>query len=636
MRKSRVLVPILCAALTAGLSMVASSSAASSGRTVLRSSAVPFATPSRFVRAARPGRSVPFQVYLGLRQGRDAQRLLDRVSDPSSSSYTRYLSSAGFRARFAPSDADVDAVRTWLGSQGIKIEGTPLNHIWVNARASARAIDRTFGVRLGYYRSLSGIALAPDRAPSVPAALAGIVHGVNLSGIEAQHQSTPPPPAAFRVGRPCSNYWGEKIATSKPKAYGDHQPFDVCGYSPRQMQAAYGVRSAIAGGTDGSGVTVAITDAYGSPTMQSDLDTYSSKHGLPQQTITQVIDPPSPGSPGGQQRGWWSEEVLDIDAVHSMAPGAHIYYRGAANPGGALTNALADVIDHHRADIVTNSWGYTSENLSTTQIDTYHDMLVEAGDTGIGVYFSSGDCGDNVDPQGLCGGAGYRTTEYPSGDPDATSVGGTSLGVGALNDRVFELGWGTTTSNLTRHGWAPKLPGSYYYGGGGGTSRIFDQPAYQRSLVPASLSHWWGGRNRVDPDVATDGDPNTGLTIGITQRFPGGDHYGEYRLGGTSLSSPLFAGLMALADDAAGYPHGFANPALYAVAGTSAFHDIVSPKRPQALVRTNWANSVNAKDGRLFAMRTMDQTGTLHARPGYDDVTGVGSPNGSAFLAALS
>jgi subtilase family serine protease len=635
MRKRRGAILALCmfAAIAAAIPSIAGASPA---RLTLHASAVSFAKPSALVRSARAGERMSFQVYLGLRDPKGAQRFLNRVSDPSSASYTHYLTASGFRSRFGRSQADVSAVRSWMSSQGFRITASPSSGLWITADGTVAQVQRVFGVRMGYYRSADGVSRAPDRAPSIPSTLSSQVRGVDLTRIAVHHSATPPPPPGFRVASPCSGYWAQRIATGKPKVYGDHQPYAICGYTPKQLQSAYGVKSAIAGGNDGSGVTVAVLDAYGLPTMQSDLDTYSSKHGLPQLTITQIVDPANGGSDALQQ-GWWGEEALDVEAVHSMAPGADIVYRGSESPYNTpLRDSMSDIIDNHRADIITNSWGSFGERGSATSTQMWHDVFIEAGSVGIGVYFSSGDCGDERDPQGACGGAGYRTVDSPTNDPDVTGVGGTSLGVGPLNDRLFEVGWGTANSDLVGKKWSPKPPGYFLYGGGGGTSRVFAEPNYQKSTVPTKLSGWWGGAARVVPDVAAVGDPNTGFLIGITQRFPGGDHYGEYRIGGTSLSSPIFAGLMALADDAAGFAHGFANPALYGLAGTSAFNDVVTPGTTQALVRTNYANGLNAKGGLLFAARTMNQTGTLHTRVGFDDVTGNGTPNGQDFLDGLS
>jgi subtilase family serine protease len=139
------------------------------------------------------------------------------------------------------------------------------------------------------------------------------------------------------------------------------------------------------------------------------------------------------------------------------------------------------------------------------------------------------------------------------------------------------------------------------------------------------------------PDVATVGDPNTGMLVGQTQTFPDGSvKYSEYRLGGTSLSSPLFAGIMALADQAGGTRHGFSNPLFYSDSGTSVFKDIVNPPGPLADVRNDYVNGVDASDGINTTLRSFNTTGTIATRPGYDDVTGVGTPDGQAFISGIA
>jgi subtilase family serine protease len=143
---------------------------------------------------------------------------------------------------------------------------------------------------------------------------------------------------------------------------------------------------------------------------------------------------------------------------------------------------------------------------------------------------------------------------------------------------------------------------------------------------------------RAVPDISMNGDPNTGFQVGETQVFPDGTYWDQYRIGGTSLSSPVYAGLMAIAQQKAGHDFGFANPLLYSKAGSSAYHDIVPPTAPIAVARNNYTNSVDASGGTFVSLRTLDfDSGlTIHVRPGYDDVTGVGSPNGAAWLTALA
>ncbi len=612
--------------------LLAPGAGASPARARLRGSRARFARPQNLVRRASGSSHLDFEVYLGLADMAGAEATVRRVSDPASAGYGRYLAPAAFRARYARSQADVDAVSTWLRSRGIVVTYVPANHTVVGATGSVAQVNRAFDVSLGYYRTGGRVLRAPDRAPSVPSSLAGVVRGVlGLTPLKMQHAKVPPPPAAYRVGRPCSSFWAQQMATGAPKMLGKTQSLAVCGYTPEQMQGAYGVADAIGGGLDGSGVTVAIVDAFNAPTIQADLDTYSSRHGLPQTTIDNRSAPTAPNSRPGLQQGWWGEQTLDVEAVHSMAPGADIlYWGGASAKNYHLRNALADILDHHSADIITNSYGSVKgEQQSQSEIDAWHDLMIQGGAEGIGMYFSSGDDGDEI------AAVGYRTVSTPASDPLAIAVGGTSLGVGAFNQYLFETGWGTTTAYETKHHtWGGR---SFVYGGGGGTSRVFAEPWYQHGVVPAKMAGVYGGAARVVPDIAMDGDPTTGFLVGETQTFLNGtEKYGEYRIGGTSLSSPLLAGVMALADQAAGTAHGFANPAFYALEGTSAVRDIVNPSTTVATVRVNFLNNENGSAGKYYSLRLLNQTGTLHTKVGYDNVTGVGTPNGEAFLNALS
>ena len=201
---------------------------------------------------------------------------------------------------------------------------------------------------------------------------------------------------------------------------------------------------------------------------------------------------------------------------------------------------------------------------------------------------------------------------------------------------AVQTGWETGKSTLTSGAYDPPAPGAFLYGSGGGTSTLFQEPTYQKGVVPDRLAN----KNpvfpaRVVPDISMDGDPNTGFLVGETQKFPkrsGGVEYDEYRIGGTSLSSPLFAGIMALADDLSGSPHGFINPSLYKLAGSNAITDVVHENG--AVVRVDYVNGVDARDGTVTSVRTFDLPGLqIATTPGYDNTTGLGVPNGVPFLA---
>ena len=155
---------------------------------------------------------------------------------------------------------------------------------------------------------------------------------------------------------------------------------------------------------NGRGVTVAITDAYAAPTIYQDAQQYNRVHRQPLFTPGQFSQI-TPGANGyGQEsacdpQGWYGEETLDVEAVHAMAPGAKIVFVGAADCLSGLDNAWASAIDNHVANVITNSWGQTTDDISllgSAYVDFYLQFSLEAALTGITVNFSSGDAGDQT------------------------------------------------------------------------------------------------------------------------------------------------------------------------------------------------------------------------------------------------
>jgi subtilase family serine protease len=616
---------MVAAMLVFGASSVSAMGAGSSDRTTLHGSAPGWAKQGNLVGAADPAGTVGFRVYLGWKAG--AEALAKAVSDPRSSSYGRYLTPSEFRRRFAPTQTQVGAVQSWLRSQGFKVNYTPANNHYVSAEGTVAQAEAAFGTQFGMYAVQGKTVRSPSADIAIPNALTGTVTAVvglddSAVFVQTDHvvDKNAPPSAGFRNAPPLSAYWAQFVSPyAYPPGFTDvaspaTAPWTVKGYTPNQIKGAYGIS-----GYDGAGQTVAIIDAYASPTILADVNQWSTNRGLPTMNASQLVQVVPPGvygrpqNPAQDPQGWYGEETLDVEAVHGMAPAAKIVYVGAPNNYRDLDAAMNHVVDQRLAQIVTNSYGYATELLPPGYVKPFEDTLIQAAAEGIGVYFSSGDTGDETAR------FGFATTEWPTSSPWVTAVGGTSLGVGQANTRVLETGWGTsdyscntTTLACTRAGWL--------YGAGGGVSRIFPEPSYQSS-AGLTLS------GRGVPDVAALGDPQTGLLIGQTQTFPEGAHYDEYRVGGTSLSSPIFAGLMALADQKAGHPHGFANPAFYA--NKSSFYDVLSVKT--AVARRNYNNSVDASAGTSDRLRTFDDysgSPTQHTNAGWDNVTGLGTPQG--------
>ncbi len=614
-------------------------------------------------------------VVLKLRDAAGADALANAVSNPASASYGHYVSAAQWRSKFAPTDAEVASVVAWLKAQGFAIGAIPANHRTVSFTGTSAQAEAAFATNLKVFVKDGQQVSAPASSTSVPSALAAVVAGV--SGLDRSAQKTPsgsagggetpatserkqskaanvgttaakpadtlpPPPDVYVNSGPCSTYYGEKLAAAFPQILQTPLTYVPCGYKPDQLRGAYGETGTahqgnpIAQGYDGRGVTVAIVDAYASPTIVSDATTWAKRndptHPIKSYSITQSTPPTYTDTEYCAASGWYGEETLDVEAVHTTAPGAKILYVGGSSCfDDDLDSAVNTVVDNQLAQVITNSYADTGEPTSTSGVADERQTLMQAAAEGISVMFSSGDDGDNT----VLGAP--RSVDYEASDPFATAVGGTSLAIGKDNDYLFETGWSTASAKLVNGQWTPTPP-AYLYGGGGGTSDLFKQPGYQKGVVPTSISEYSSATpHRAVPDVAMDADPNTGFLIGETQTFPSGSaKYSEYRLGGTSLASPLFAGITAVADQGAGRALGFLNPLLYKLAGSSAFHDIVAPAKTLGVVRVNYVNSVDATGGLSYFLRTLGTPASIFARPGYDDVTGVGTPNGAAFFYAMA
>ncbi|PBC70227.1 subtilase family protein [Streptomyces sp. TLI_235] len=591
---------------------------------------------------------VSVRVYLS---GRDQQGLdayARQVSDPASAQYGHFLTAEQLAERFGTSEEQTGRVRSWLDSSGMRV--TASNSHYLTAQGDVADAQRAFGTELRSYRKGDRTYRAPAGDVTVPADVAEDVLSVTgLSTAPSKvrparpkpQDTLPGPGGAFVNSGPFSEYFGSDPATGTPAAYGAVRPYVIQGLNGGQLRSAYGATGT---GLTGRGVTVAVVDAYDSPTIGDDVTRYAAAHGDAPYGKDQLLryDPavwthtasPDVDPDGCDASGWYAEQTLDIEAVHAVAPEADISYVGASSCYDQdLVDALDRVVDRHLGDIVSNSWG-EPENASDPAFDRVYQHLFKRGAvTGIGFYFSSGDSGDELENTGT------KQTDMPASLPWATAVGGTSLALDSSDAYRFETGWGTLKSVLSADGTAwVDLPGSFNGGAGGGTSARFPQPAYQRGIVPPSLSGANGGSNRVVPDIAAVADPNTGFLVGQTQTFPDGSvRYSEYRIGGTSLACPVIAALQALAQQAKGSPIGFANPAVYQRYNTDAYHDVTDhpfgPGTELAQVRVDFTNTVDATDGTVTSLRTMGHDTSLVAEGGYDAVTGVGTPT-AEYLAS--
>lgn len=605
------------------------SARAASGRQAIPNSRPAWLGHAKNLGHASAGASVSARIYLTPNGGMaKLKQFALAVSTPGNAQYRHFLKPSQYFQRFGTTDATVSAVKSWLTGAGLHVTRVEQHNRYIEVGGSVAAAEAAFGVSINRYQHDGQTVQAPTAALSAPAGVASSV--LTVLGIDTTPmivspatQKPPPPEPGFRNAQPCSAYYGEKMATSLPQFEGHTLPYAPCGYTGTQFRSAYEGTTSL----DGTGVTVAITDAYGSPTIASDAATYASRNGdrayAPGQFSQFVASPLTRVNYGRRQcaaNSWYGEETLDVEAVHAMAQGARIRYYGAASCYDSdFLDTFARVNDDDAAQIVTNSWGSTELGTRATTIAAYEQAFLQGAAEGITYMFSSGDNGD----ESLF--TGTVQADYPVSDPYATGVGGTTTAINSSGAIAWETGWGTLKYSLSSDGtsWDPV---GFLYGSGGGESALFPQPAYQAGITPAGA--------RGVPDVAMDADVTTGMLIGETQTFPEGAHYDQYRIGGTSLASPLFAGMTALALQHAGAAVGLLNPTIYANARTGAFTDVNGPGPDPGNVRVDFANGLDASGGLLYSVRTFNQDTSLDVGPGWDEVTGLGSPN-AGWLTAI-
>ena len=413
--------------------------------------------------AAANGRVV-IVMHMALRNPHRLDQLLADISKPSSPNYGKYLTLAGLRNRFAPDPADVAAAAALLSNAGMKNVTVGPAGAYVSAEASVAQISATFGVTQELYLYRGRTVRANSQLPSVPASLAGKVlaiegldesnarHPNHVSVVEGERHApqgvrtddtptvTPPPVAANLPSPYCDTFAGDLEATlsTAPAPYPATLPWLLCGYTPQQVRQAYGLNQV---SSNGAGVTVAIVDAYASPTLMADGNAYARNHKLPKLTasnFSQIIPEGIYDVPPDEVTtayGWWGEESLDLAAVHGSAPGAKIVYVGASDSGSSLTVALTNAIYNRAADIITNSYSYNGD-IDPAETNAQDQNFMVAAATGITLLFSSGDDGDLSQINGIA------TSSYESDSAYVTAVGGTSLFLRNAGGGKGEWGWG--------------------------------------------------------------------------------------------------------------------------------------------------------------------------------------------------
>ena len=628
-----------------------------------------------------PSKEITVTFWLKQHDKAGLDEMVRQMYDRNSPNYHHWLTPKEYQARFAPSAGDLAIVRQHLAANNLREVGIDKFNHAVTARGTVADVHRATGVQINRAFINGETHRLPSAEPVIAGAAGKLVYAVQgLSDFKYQSHAKRPidpdtgnPVQGFPLSQlgPVQKFFnanclhdtvtknfktpgGGPYAIYSGARYGGNikagpPNLAPCGYDAPQVEKAYGLTSLYKQKLDGTGQTIVIVDAFGSDTITTDANTFAQINGLPALTPDNftIYYPTGATNCGGNTCGWDVETSLDVEWAHAVAPGANIALLVAAD--NTFTNLDLSVlygIETGLGSVISNSYGIGEIVLLTYDPAelVVQDNLNEMGAAlGISVNFSSGDDGDF----GLV--YGQTTVSMPAASPYATSVGGTSLFLNSNYTTKLQTGWGT---NLTRIADVrpnppiiPPLFIGFYSGAGGGTSAFWPKPSYQGNL---------SGNSRLVPDIAFLADPYTGAEFIDTEN---GQQFISV-IGGTSLACPMFSGMWAISAQAAGAWLGQAAPTLYGLP-PGAITDVIAqngPNNVSGTTHTPPAPPVYYSPADLLAVQNQtDFVGLLYngtstrwyaisfgtdtsltTGPGWDNVTGLGTPNGTNFVTAVA
>ena len=551
------------------------------------------------------------------------------VSTPGSPSFRRYLAPGEFAGVFGPRPTTLASVREWLVGAGLAVGATSSDGLVVPVSGTATRIDHAFDVGLERYRLPSGrVVRVPDAEPLVPAALAGDLDGV--AGLDDLSRPVPQlvraSPGAPAGASPTAPSTGAAPAATARPHVGGPMPTAGCegaiqsrgansgALTVDQLAQAYSF-SSLYPGTEGSGVTVGVYELE--PFLPSDVNTFKSCYSptIGASVSGVSVDGANPNAGPGQ-----GEAALDIEMVIGMAPSVNVkVYVGPNNATGPLDTYLAMVDGSNPPRVVSTSWGQCEAQLTSADLQAESSIFQQAIAQGQTVIAAAGDEGSEDCYLFPSSNDTRLQVDDPASQPWVTGVGGTTIG--ALGPAPAESVWNT---------------GLFAGTGGGGVSTVWTMPTWQRgpgvqsiytkaqdTFTGASPCPTSSGPGTVScrevPDVASDADPRTGLAV-FCSCFLGG----WAKIGGTSMSAPLWGAVAALADQGQPSSVGFLNPALYQAQcqASPPFNDVtVGNDQP---LGSQPSNPPRLPAGPYYP-----------ATPGYDMATGLGTAIADELVSQL-
>jgi subtilase family serine protease len=579
---------------------------------------------ARALGAAPAAQQLDLYVALEPRDPAALARFAAAVSDPASPLYGQYLSVPEFAQRFGASEEQVAAVRAALAARGLAVGETGANSLSLPVTTTVAEAESAFGISIESFRTASGeVAYANDRPPALAAAAAPFVQGVlGLDDLaRAQHASAastgPAPAAAQTPATPAVATF--PAAGPQPCQDALDQKQKEGGYTADEIAAAYGFDDLYAAGNYGAGQTVALLEME--PLLQKDVDKYQECFG----TDVEVARVDVNGGPGPES-SHDGEAALDVEQLIGLAPEARIIVLQAPNSTAGEVGIFAEYVQRNIAKVMSSSWGICEKEASKEGFAAVDTLLQEAAAQGQSFFVAAGDYGStdcyeepeegNKEEEEEEAKNHFLNVDFPGTDPWATDVGGTRLEH-------------PTAPTATDYLWNDSKNGSWG-AGGSGVSEHFPMPAYQQNAAPGlnvlgpfsnGTTCGFAGYCRQVPDVsalAATVNGETGYVIHAE------DHWETN--GGTSAAAPLWAAVATLVNASPacqGHTIGFANPALYAIAGDPAAY------------ATSFRDVTTARPGGAPTTNIFEATQPYPAGPRYDMASGLGTPKVPGLTASL-
>lgn len=483
--------------------------------TVLKNSVSPKLAVATLLNHADPNQKLNLLVWLKGRNPDGLQQFLTALYTPGNPQYHRFLTPEQFQADYAPDPDNISVVTGYLTEQGINVVKVPSNGAFIQISTTVAQAEAAFNVHINKY-SLNGKQYySNDQVVTLNSDLASMISAI--SGLDN----------FLQLQSPHAKMESSKLGTAQAQ-YGS--------YTPQQIQAAYGVDQLLKNNVNGSNQVVAVIDSLDSPGVESDLNTFSTQFHLPLCTRSngcfakfnqygESFPLPEP-APFGDS----SEAPVDIEVVHSLAPGAKLsIYEDNGDDWGTNLNlnnfaiALNTIVSGNLANIISNSLA-TGEDVVNGPLEI---IFQQGAAQGISINFSSADFADNTNNS-------YGTNSplpsvvYPASSPWVTAVGGTTLLLTSYNSYKSETGWADPTQSDL--------------GSTGGLSQYYTAQPWQTEAINSIYAGGYGlvGTHRAVPDISMMATPGF---IGYSRTYGNG-------LYATSLSCPLFSAIIALANQA--------------------------------------------------------------------------------------